>query len=207
MDQDLQDLNTREISMDDAEREIDIYLEKVQDFLNTGELRMHPKLYMRAYTLIVRLSDEYDKSEDIYQIYEERLLKHILIRVIPLLQQSTGDSAQFLKQYNIQFKKFTFMVYTMNKIFYYLDKYFLKNALKMSLSEKALDLYRSQVFDKYLDHLRRSIFEEIRKDREDEIVDKGELKSSILQFIYMGFNEKVVLKKIEDLADPITWTC
>ena len=193
----MHELNTMEIDVTHAQTEIDIYLEKLYEFLDTGVLKMHPKLYMRAYTLIVRLSDEYDKSEQIYQIYEDKLQAHIKNRVIAQLDAKIGDSAQFLREYNILSKKYMLMVYTMNKIFYYLDKYFLKNALKMSLSEKALDLYRTNVFDKYLVQLRKSIFEEIRKDREDEVVEKNEIKYSVLQFVHMGSHEKVTLQKKE----------
>jgi len=71
------DLNTPEITVDDARREIDNYLVKLNQFLETGVLRMDPKLYMRAYTFIIRLSDEYDESETVYRIYEEILDNHI----------------------------------------------------------------------------------------------------------------------------------
>ena len=55
--------------------------------------------------------------------------------------------------------------------------------------------------------VRRHILEEIRKDRENNLVDKDLIKQAILQFIYMGFGEKTELKKIDGAINPITWTC
>ena len=54
--------------------------------------------------------------------------------------------------------------------------------------------------------LRRCVLEEIYKDRENQIIDKDLLKSAILQYIYMGFGKKTVIKKIEGSSDPIHWT-
>jgi len=95
------------------------------------------------------------------------------------LNSKKGASAQFLAEYNTLFKKYTLMVFTLYKIFCYLDKYFLKNANMQSLTEKALDLFRAKVFNKFIEDLRRSLLEEIRKDREDEVVEIDNLKEAI----------------------------
>lgn len=44
--------------------------------------------------------------------------------------------------------------------------------------------------------LRRSILQEIQKDRENEIVDKDLIKESISQFIYMGYEKKTIIRKL-----------
>ena len=71
-------------------------------------------------------------------------------------------------------------MFTMVRIFKHLDDYYLKNLPMMSLTERALEFYRTSVFDKYLAQLRDSIFKEIGKDREDEVVDVDEIKNSAI---------------------------
>lgn len=75
----------------------------------------------------------------------------------------------------------------------------------MSLTEKALDLYRENIFKIYEFTLRDSILKEIYKDRENEIVDKDLIKQSVKQFAYMGYGDRINLKKVENSAYPIQW--
>jgi len=45
--------------------------------------------------------------------------------------------------------------------------------------------------------------QEIQKDREDEFVNKDLIKDAIWQFIYMGFEKKATIKKME--GGEFTW--
>jgi hypothetical protein len=66
-----------EISLSDGEREIDNYLKILFNFLDSGTLKQDPKQYMRTYHCIVKLSDEYDKSPELYDIYKQRIEHYI----------------------------------------------------------------------------------------------------------------------------------
>ena len=89
----------------------------------------------------------------------------------------------------------------MNKVMNYLDRFHLKNAGDHSLTQTSLQIFRQNIYKKYLIELRKSILEEIRKDRENELVDNILVKCSIKQFIYMGYDQKVVIKKFEGSND------
>ena len=54
--------------------------------------------------------------------------------------------------------------------------------------------------------VRRCILDEIEKDRQNEIIDKDLLKEAVLQYIYMGFDKRTVIKKEEGSSNPIHWT-
>ena len=49
--------------------------------------------------------------------------------------------------------------------------------------------------------LRSSTLNEIRKDREGEMIEKSVVKRSIQQFIYMGYEHKVLINKRGGAAD------
>ena len=66
-----------DISLADGEREIDNYLKILFNFLDTGKLKQDPKQYMRTYTCIVKLSDEYDLSAELYEIFKQRIDQYI----------------------------------------------------------------------------------------------------------------------------------
>ncbi len=117
-----------------------------------------------------------------------------------------GDSKEFLEALSFEWKQFTIFVFAMRKIFDYLDRYHLKNKGGRNLTESCLDLYRKQIFDESMSQIRRSIFDEIAKDREYEIVDKELIKAAIQQFIFMGFSKQPAIKKIEGSNNPLRWT-
>ena len=94
----------------------------------------------------------------------------------------------------------------MKKMFDYLDRDFLKGPGYWSLTETALNMFRKMIFQDRKIQLRRSILEEIYKDRENQIIDKDLLKAAIMQYIYMGFGKKTLIKKVDGSTDPIQWT-
>ena len=79
----------------------------------------------------------------------------------------------------------------------------------------ALVMYRKHIFQEHLDRLWSAIFDEIKKDREGEIVDHSLVKKAIMQFIYVDLHEKtgdhpqkVVIEKVKDsnVLTEFEWT-
>ena len=79
----------------------------------------------------------------------------------------------------------------------YLDRFHLKNQGDMSLTETVLNHFKDQIYSKKLVKLRGSILAEIRKDRQGEDVDLSLVKKAIDQFIFMGYEGKVEIKRKE----------
>ena len=50
---------------------------------------------------------------------------------------------------------------------------------------------------KEIHELRRSILNEIEKDRLDEMVEKDVIKGGVHQFLYMGFMKNIGIQKLE----------
>ena len=70
-----------DLSLADGEREIDNYLQILFNYLDTGIMKQNPRQYMKTYTCIVKLSDECDKSAELYQIFQQRIDHYIQNRV------------------------------------------------------------------------------------------------------------------------------
>jgi hypothetical protein len=47
---------------------------------------------MRTYTCIVKLSDEYDLSAELYEIFKQRIDQYISMRIQKSLQNKVGQS-------------------------------------------------------------------------------------------------------------------
>lgn len=91
-------LQQKRLDFDKAKREVQNYLDTLTKFLLTGKNEITSKLYMRAYTCIVRLSDENDKSFPLVDYYREVIKNFLINEVYPSLNQKKGDSMQFLAE-------------------------------------------------------------------------------------------------------------
>jgi len=96
-----------------------------------------------------------------------------------------------------QWSKFTILIFSMIKMFNYLDRYYLNNSGSQNLTETALSIFRQKVFDQNINDLRRSLLQEIEKDRENDFVEHPLIKEGVKQFIYMGFQKKIIIRKID----------
>ena len=122
---------------------------------------------MKTYNCVVKLSDEYNISEDLYRLYKEKIEAYIKI-IEDGIKPKVGDAHEFLEKNNTYWSKYTLMVNSMNKVMNYLDRFHLKNAGDCSLTQTSLQLFRYNIFRKYLPEFRKSILELIRRDRENE---------------------------------------
>ena len=99
---------------------------------------------MACYNCIVKLSDETDNAADLYIIYKKKLddkTKSYLSN----LRAVIGDSKLFLRKFSEQWKNFTTFLVCLQKMFHYLDRYYLKNGAEksMTLTETALSIWKS----------------------------------------------------------------
>ena len=128
----MEDYNTIDITLQMGEQEIDKFSGFILEYLSTQKYSYTPKMYMKAYTFIVRLCDEYDMASDLYRKYLNLFQLFIDKHVLPAIQNKAGDSREFLAEYIIQWKKFTIFTFSMKKLFDYLDRYYLKNGAERS---------------------------------------------------------------------------
>ena len=76
----------------------------------------------------------------------------------------------------------------LDKMFDYLNRYFLKNQSMKSLGQTALVKFNELFYERIKTDLRDVILEQISKDRNNEIIDKDVLKKSIQCYVDMGLN-------------------
>lgn len=58
-----------DLTMEIGAEQIEKYCKAILEYLTSGKLVMEPKQYMKTYHCIVKLSDEYGMSENLYRIY------------------------------------------------------------------------------------------------------------------------------------------
>jgi hypothetical protein len=69
----MEDVNMLDPSIADGEREIDKYILDLFAYLDTLVPRNSAAQFMKAYSLILRLSDETDKSIELFDIFRKKI--------------------------------------------------------------------------------------------------------------------------------------
>ena len=74
----------------------------------------------------------------------------------------------------------------------------MKNTSLASLATTALQLFRDNCYIKVRDRVRDAILNQIRRDRDSEMVDLGLVKASIYTFVEMGFISGDIVKQDDE---------
>ena len=119
-----------EISLDDGRQALQQYDNLIQNYLKTGKIDIKPKQFIETYSMIVKLSDESDMSEELYFVYKEQFKAYMETHVLPAITKHVGDSSAIVSEFNSQWKQFGIYTFSMKKMYDYLDRYYLKNGGK-----------------------------------------------------------------------------
>ena len=156
--------------------------------------------YMSAYTIVQNMADVGDpECEDLFK-YHNKIIQDFIEESYKKI--SKKSNTHLIDSFIKQTENINFVIYWMNRIFTYLDRFYTKAKQKNSLSKNSLEFYRDCLFV----HLQDDIYKEVNKlIKEDRYCNK-ESRPKI----------KIILKIINDLdlSNPkiikernnITWT-
>ena len=122
----------------------------------------------------------------LYELFSAKISDYLKI-VKAELAKWKDNSKEFLREYTKQWKKYTIYARSLVNVFRYLDTYYLKGQGGQSVTNAALGMFRDQIFMPNLEFLRYAILEEIRKDRDQEIVEIDLIKTAINHFVVIDY--------------------
>ena len=160
-------------------------IRNILEYLKNGEFPSdnNPHRYMNAYTVVQILSDKGDdKSHQLLEYHNQTILSYILDCKKEL---STENNANLIDGFLLHTEHITFLIYWMNRIFCYLDRFYTKQKAKKSLAKSAMNLYKERFFDE----IKPEIFIEVNKLIKEERNGNLESRSRI----------KKVMKILKDL--------
>ena len=101
---------------------------------------------MQTYACVVKLSDDNEGLSDLYKLYKDKV-KNYLDKINQTLVAKSSDTREFLKEYTDLWNKYTIYVYSLNRIFDYLDRFYLKVPGNSSLIQTSLYMFKKTVFE------------------------------------------------------------
>ena len=158
-----------------------------------------PNSYMNAYTIVQSMSDLGDaESESLFNYYNKTIQGYIedCYKIV-----SKESKTQLIDSFIKQTENINFLIYWMNRIFTYLDRFYTKAKNKNTLSKNAINLYKTYLFDPLQDEIFREVNKLIKDDRNCNTESRPKIKI-VLKIMY---DIDLLLPKIMKENNKILW--
>ena len=139
--------------------------------------------YMNAYTIVQNMADLGDSQCEQLFNYHNQIIQNFIEGC--LKKVSKLSNIQLIDCFIKETENINFLIYWMNRIFTYLDRFFTRAKQKNSLSKNALNLYRDYFFLHLQDDIHKEVNKLIKEDRNCNIESRPKIK--------------IILKIINDL--------
>ena len=188
--------------LDQIDRE---YTRNLINYLDTGVFENKSnRTSMQAYTIVVNLADQDNCAEELYKYYINTITNYVTTKVAQEIASLQGEFMLTALVYRWENHKI--LVHWLHKIFYYLDRYFVKNKTKdhdskvHPLFQAGLNIFREKIVDIYHQKIKVAVIEQITKERDGQLIDRDRVKNAVLTFIQVGLND-VKISKVGTTGD------
>ena len=167
-----------------AKRIKDDYIVQVLNFMNGRSQRVVPSSqYMRVYGIVMNQCDQQDNGAKLHKLYLDTLESYIKNDALTYIN---AHKFEFLEAFAKVWDDYTMFAKLLDKMFDYLNRYFLKNQSMSSLSATALKKFNEMLYPEVKKTLKEKLLEQISKDRNREAINREVIKKVIQCYVDMG---------------------
>eukprot|EP00971_Amphidinium_carterae_P201158 3991908-Amphidinium_carterae.1 len=152
--------------------------ERVQpllQYLKSGEFVNKTNMtFMKAYSVVVQFGDQHEHSLKLYSYYKKVITGYCKENV----QQMEGQSGEeLLRRIALLWDKATILVFWMQRVFQYLDRFFTKNNAEYpDLFLAALQVFQETVYTCVKERCIRALIETINRERNGQDIAQDVVK-------------------------------
>ena len=156
---------------------------EILNYLRNGTFtNVNINAYMNCYVIIEQMSDMGDyESESLFQ-YHNNIIKGYIEECFQIIKKSSKD--QLIDLVIKQIEKIKFLIYMMNRIFTYLERFYTTAKHKDSLCKNAIDIYKGCYFNIIQKQIYLEINKLIKEDRNSNNKILREKIKKIIKIIY-----------------------
>ena len=185
-----------------AKKEVETEMIKnILEYLKNGVFPNHrPNSYMNAYTAVLVCIDSGDEQSQKLLDYHNNTIETYVKECYDEVNKETNIN--LIDAFIYQTDHITILIYWMNRIFCYLDRFYTKAKVKSTLAKCALNLYKNKFFE----NLKEKIFTEVNKlikeDRRGNRDYRPKIKNVMKILRYLDFQNPKIVKE----NNRIFWT-
>lgn len=134
-----------------------------------------PNSYMDAYTTVQSFADEGDQEGEALYNHHNKIIQGYILDCHKKIKGIS--SSQLVDSFLDCTSNINFLIYWMNRIFTYLDRFFVRSKGKTTLAKTAIDIYHTQFFDPVKSDLFKELGKLIEDDRNRNIESRPKIKA------------------------------
>ena len=172
----------------------------ILEYLKNGtEPNNNPNSYMNAYTIVQNMADMGD--EECGQLFEYH--NKIITNFIELCYKNVSheSNVQLIDSLIKNTENINILIYWMNRIFTYLDRFYTKAKNKQALSKNAMEIYKNKFFVP----IEKEVYKEVNKLIKDDRKCNTESRPKIKAVMKIINNLDLISPKIVRENNNITW--
>lgn len=176
----------------------------VQKYLETGVFENRTNTaYVNAYSKVLEIADMDENAKHLYEYYKNTIKNYTTKTVYKDIMSRRGPD--LLKNFSRRWENHKILVYWMQKIFYYLDRYFLKNSALPNLFLAGVQIFKDEIFQNLKNPLRLAVLDQIASERAGNSVDRDIIKNTLLCFVQLGTDKPIINKVKNNDEDKLVW--
>ena len=151
-------------------------------------------IFFNAYTVVSTFADLGDKEcQELYDYYNQIIENYIIDCKKKLIEE---EKSNLIDGFLFHSKNINFVIYHMQRIFSYLDRFYTIAKVKVSLSKSAMNLYKSIFYEEFKNKIQDEIntLEKEEKIANDELSSKIHRVKEILEEVNLE-NPQIVVQK------------
>lgn len=198
------ELNLEEMTVEQGLQLIEV--ERVQPLLNylkTGVFENKTNMtFMKAYSVVVQFGDQQQHSFKLYSYYK-KVIGDFCEESVALMNGCSGE--ELLKKLAELWEKLTILVFWMQRVFQYLDRFFTKNNNEYpDLFSAALKAFQDAVYDRVKDKCIAAMIDTINRERNGNDIDQDVVRLVVEMLCTVGDAQSKILKQ-KDGGDRLFW--
>ena len=153
-------------------------------------------IFFNAYTVVIAFADLGNKEcQELYDYYNQIIENYIIDCKNKL---NDDEKSNIIEGFLFHTKNINFVIYYMQRIFSYLDRFYTIAKAKVSLSKSAMNLYKSIFYEEFKNKIQDEIntLEKEEKNANDELISKIQRVKVILKEVNFE-NPKIIREKGE----------
>lgn len=164
------------------------------------QVKEFSKLYTTVYKMCTQ-KNPFNWSERLYTRYGEAVSHYVQQRVLPAVSGKSGLS--LLSELRRRWENHKVYIKWMEKIFQYLDRYFVNMRSVDPLRTKGLSIFKSLVFQEVSTETTKALLELIDAEREGHVIPEDVVKAVVEMYIWLGIDSlSVYNSELEEALLP-----
>ena len=147
-----------------------------------------PNSYMNAYTIVQNMADVGDHESEALFDYHNKTIQKYIEDCYKIVSRET--TTQLIDSFIKHTENINFLIYWMNRIFTYLDRFYTKAKNKNTLSQNAIRLYKEFLFNPLEEDIYREVNKLIKEDRNCNLESRPIIK-------YLGFKKMFKMQEMK----------